>query len=308
MADEEKEKKKGEFEKMGDLNKGVGGEKKGEEKKESTDDIIKDIESFDATKSPPPGNDLPAPAGSAPEAPAPETPEPDKAEAPAAEPKKEEKSAGDDFEKLKKELDKEKSKNKNLAKIIETVSTSKPEVKEKAVEKVVEKPVPADVGPQLSEMESKMKEQFSSEMKEVKNAVVAIGNKVEEVSKTATKPERTGSKVKDMVDKVQADTSKKIAEIEESMKAMIDKMDVPKKEEDVSKGLASIGGNVGMKNQILEMRSLFKDLDKGLNELRDETDRRITRVKEQMKAIEKMTVDRFHLARSKVAEDDVNLC
>jgi len=29
---------------------------------------------------------------------------------------------------------------------------------------------------------------------------------------------------------------------------------------------------------------------------------------QQMKAIEKMTVDRFHLARSIVAEDDVNLC
>jgi hypothetical protein len=38
------DKKKSEFEKMGNLEKGVG------EKEETTDDVIKEIESFDATK------------------------------------------------------------------------------------------------------------------------------------------------------------------------------------------------------------------------------------------------------------------
>jgi chromosome segregation ATPase len=266
MAKKEKGEKK-EFEKMGDLEKGVG------EKKERTEDIIKEIESFDATKTPPPGRGPPK---------AEEVkPEPEKVEGKEKPAKKEAKVKKEDEEGLKKELERERKKTKSLAKIIEKVSTAAPETAEKPA---------ADVEPRLKEIESKMDEKVQSQMKEVKDAVAAIGTKVEASAKSE-KGERTGTKVKDMIDKVQADTTKKISEFEETLKKMIEKIEVPKKEGgEVSKGLSAFGGRVDFKNEILEIRSSLKDLDRGINELRDETDTRITKIKEQIKVLEKMPI------------------
>jgi chromosome segregation ATPase len=268
MAKKEKP-KKGEFEKMGDLEKGVS------EKKEDTEDIIKEIESFDATK-----DKRPPEKGDA------ETPEGEKT---AGEPEKkkpvvkEEKATVDEGEKLKKELEREREKTKSLAKIIEKVSSAA----DKPKEKPVEKPAAPDVEPKIKEIESKINERIEAQMKEVKDAVAAIGTKAEEAAKSG-KSERVGTKVKDMVDKVQADTTKKIAEMEETITKMIEKIESPEKREDVSKGLAAFGGSVDLKNKILELRSSIQDLNKGLNELRDETDTRITRIKEQVKVLEKI--------------------
>ncbi len=127
-------------------------------------------------------------------------------------------------------------------------------------------------------------------MKGIKDAVAAMGAKMEEAAKSG-KSERTSTKVKDMIDNVQADTTKKITEIEETMRKMVEKAEEPRKEEgDVSKGLAALGGGVGLKKEILEMRSSLKDLEKSINELRDETDTRITRIKEQTRVLEKIPV------------------
>ncbi|MEE9323793.1 MAG: hypothetical protein V3U72_04575 [Candidatus Aenigmarchaeota archaeon] len=281
MAKEKKPAKpKGEFEKMGDLEKGVG------EKKGSKEDIIKEIETFDATKTErPEGNPAEKPAGEA-------KPKEMKPEEKPAEPEKEEGKpaevkggeGGTETENLKKELDREREKTENLAKIIEKFSTAadKPEVK------VVEKPAAPDLEPKLKEIESKMNEQVQSQMKDVKEAVAAMGKKMEETAKSGG-PEKTSSKVKDMVDKVQADTMNKITEIEDTLKKMVEKAEAPKKEgEEISKGLAAFGGSAALKNEILEVRSSLKDLETSLNELRDETDTRITRVKEQVKVIEKL--------------------
>ena len=132
-------KKKGEFEKMGDLEKGVGG------KKENTEDVIKEIESFDATKDSPPAL---AAEGASPEKSGGES----KTE-PETEDKPSEKIDGS--EDMKKELEREREKNKNLAKIIEKVSS----VADKPPEKVVaEKPVEADVEPKLKEIEDTSKD------------------------------------------------------------------------------------------------------------------------------------------------------
>lgn len=281
MAKKEKPAKpKGEFEKMGDLEKGVG------EKKEDTEDIIKEIETFDATKTKRPEEKPEEKAEEAKEVKPEGKPEmkemPEKKE---PEVKKEEKAVDtEEADKLKKELEREKEKTKNLAKIIEKVSSKAGEPKEK----IVEKPVTVDVEPKLKELESKMNENVQSQLKEVKDAVTAIGTKVEEAAKSG-KPERTGSKVKDMIDKVQADTTKKITEIEESIKKMIEKTEAPKKEgEEVSKGLSVFGGRAALKNEILGLKSSLKDLKASINELRDETDTRITRLKEQIKALEKV--------------------
>lgn len=259
MAKKEKP-AKGEFEKMGDLDKGVS------EKKEDTEDIIKEIESFDATK-----DKRPPEKGDA------ESPEGDTAVA------KPEKAAVDEGETLKKELEREREKTKSLAKIIEKVSS----VADTPKERPAEKPAAPDVEPKLKEIESKMNEKIEAQMKDVKDAVAAMGTKVEESAKSG-KSERVGTKVKDMVDKVQADTTKKITEMEETIRNMIEKIEAPEKKEDVSKGLAAFGGSVDLKNKILELRSSVKDVEKGLNELRDETDTRITRIKEQVKVLEKI--------------------
>ncbi len=257
MVRKKSAKPKGEFEKMGDLEKGMS------KKKESTEDIIKEIETFDATKTDRPVGE--------------ETP-------PKTEVKK--KAGGEEAEGLKKELEREREKTKSLAKIIEKVSSAA----DKPVEKPDEKPAVPDVEPRLKEIESKMDEKIQSQMKGIKDAVAAMGAKMEEAAKSG-KSERTSTKVKDMIDNVQADTTKKITEIEETMRKMVEKAEEPRKEEgDVSKGLAALGGGVGLKKEILEMRSSLKDLEKSINELRDETDTRITRIKEQTRVLEKIPV------------------
>lgn len=280
MAERKKPAKpKGEFEKMGDLEKGVG------EKKESTEDIIKDIETFDATKTERPeagGAEIPGTEAK------PETEKPEVKKTP--EKKEGEAGGAKESEDLKKELERERDKTKNLAKIIEKVSSAADKPADKPEEKPSEKPVTVDVEPKLKELESKMNEQIQSQMKEVKEAVAAIGTNVEEAAKSG-KPEKTGTKVKDMIDKVQADTTKKITEMEDLIKKMIEKAEAPKaKGEEVSKGLAAFGGSAALKNEILGVKSSLKDLETSLNELRDETDTRITRIKEQVKALEKIPV------------------
>ena len=271
MAEKKKPgKPRGEFEKMGDLEKGVG------EKKESKEDIIKEIETFDATKTKSPG------AGGA------ETPGTEAKPEAEKTPVKKEAGGTKESDDIKKELEREREKTKNLAKIIEKVSSAADKPAEKPKGKPGEKPAAPDVEPKLKELESKMNEQVQSQMKDVKDAVAAIGTKVEEAAKSG-KSEKTGTKVKDMIDKVQADTTKKITEIEELMKKMIEKTDRPKKEsEEVSKGLAAFGGSSALKNEILGLKSSFKDMETSINELRDETDTRITRIKEQVKALEKI--------------------
>ncbi|MCK5023548.1 MAG: hypothetical protein KAS04_05220, partial [Candidatus Aenigmarchaeota archaeon] len=156
---------------------------------------------------------------------------------------------------LKIELEREKEKNKSLAAIIEKVSSSAAETPAPAA------PAPAPAGSSASDVQNIV----NSQMKDVKDAVVAIGKRVEEVSKTAAKPERTGSKVKDMVDKMQADTGKKIEEIEEQMKNMITKLEAPaESKENVAEGLSAFGGRVGFKNEMLALRTEMKDMQSSL--------------------------------------------
>ena len=273
MAKKEKP-TKGEFEKMGDLDKGVS------EKKESTEDIIKEIETFDATKDkrPPEKGGAENPEGGK-EAGKPKKTEVKETPGGNKPTVKEEKATADKGESLEKELEREREKTKSLAKIIEKVSS--------AADTPKEKPASPDLEPKLKEIESKMNEKIESQMKEIKDVMAAMGTKVEDAAKSG-KSEKVGTKVKDMVDKVQADTTKKIAEMEETIKKMIEKTEAPEKKEEVSKGLAAFGGSVDLKNKILELRSSIQDLNKGLNELRDETETRITRIKEQVKVIEKI--------------------
>ncbi len=246
-------KKKGEFEKMGDLGKGV------DEAEESTEDMIKDIENFDATK--------------------PE--EKEKGEEGKA--KKKAKASEGDVESLKDELEREREKSKSLAEIIEKVSTSGDESEANEQEKEARS---VDVDSRVRAAESKMGEQMQSQMKNVQAALTAMSTKIEEVAK-AEKPEKASSKLRDMVDQVQADTSKKIADLQEEIRKMVERMEQPRKEEEVSKGLAVFGGRVDIKNDMLEIKSSLKDQEKSIRELKDEMDTRITRIKEQIKILER---------------------
>jgi len=248
-------KKKGEFEKMGDLGKGV------DEAEESTEDMIKDIENFDATK--------------------PE--EKEKGEEGKA--KKKAKASEGDIESLKDELEKEREKSKSLAEIIEKVSASGGEDKENENREELETRS-VDVDSRVRAAESKMNEQMQSQMKNVQTALTAMSAKIEEVAK-ADKPEKASSKLRDMVDQVQADTSKKITDLQEEIRKMVERMEQPKKEEEVSKGLAVFGGRVDIKNDMLEIKSSLKDQEKSIRELKDEMDTRITRIKEQIKILER---------------------
>ena len=257
------------LEKMGALEKGVKASVA-----ESTEEIIKEIETFDATKDTREDAEV---TGQKRESPGKERVEEggksketgESGEAETGEKK-------EDIEVLKKELAREREKTKNLAKIIEKVSNSANAEKKEI-----------DIEPKLKEIEGRINEQVQSQLKEVKEAIAAIGTKVEEVAKSG-KGEKMGTKVKDMIDKVQADTSKKITELEETIKKMMEKVEEPKKEEDVSKGLSAFGGKVDLKNEIVEIKDSLKELEKSINELRDETDTRITRIKEQIKALEKL--------------------
>ncbi|MEM7825933.1 MAG: hypothetical protein QW412_03710, partial [Candidatus Aenigmatarchaeota archaeon] len=234
-----------EFEKMGEMSKNIS-EK---ESKESTEEILKEIESFNATK--------------------------EEADKESGKKKKDE-THNEEIEKLKAELEKEREKSKSLSEILEKISNQTEEGGETV-----------DIEAKLKAMESKINEKINSQMNEIRNAVSAISSKIEELSK-AEKPERVSSKLKDMIDQVQADTSKKIADLQEEIKKMIEKMEEPKKEEEVSKGLAIFGGRVDWKNEIMEIKSSLKDQEKSVHELKDEMDTRITRIKEQIKALEKL--------------------
>jgi DNA repair exonuclease SbcCD ATPase subunit len=248
-----KKKKSEEFEKMGALGKGV------DETEQSTEDIINDIEGFDATKT---GNTGGAKEESR-----------KKKERASREP-------DEDVESLKEELEKERGKSKSLAEIIEKVSSA-PEGGEENTSQNVD-----ELESKMREVEGRINSQVQTQMKEIRNAITAMGTKMEETAKTE-KPEKVGSKMKDMIDNVQAETSKKIADLQEEIKKMMERLEQPKKEEEVSKGLAIFGGRVDLKGDMLEIKSSIKDIERGLHELRDETDTRITRVKEQIKILER---------------------
>lgn len=242
-------KKKSEFDNMGNMEKGV------EQSEETTEDVIKEIEDFDATK--------------------PE--EPKKEEEEPAVKKKKAKEKEEDVSSLKEELEREKEKSKNLAEIIEKVSGT-------ADEDEKESP---DIDSKIKVMESRVNDQMQSQMKDIRNAITAMGSKVEELSK-AEKPEKASSKLRDMVDQVQADTSKKISDMQEEIRKMIERLEQPKKEEEVSKGLAIFGGRVDLKNDILEIKGSLKDHEKSIRELKEEMDTRITRIREQIKVLERL--------------------
>ena len=247
-------KAKGEFEKMGDLGKGV------EKTEDNIENDIKDIENFDATKPQEQGDEGGEAGGK----------------------KKKKARAGEDVEALKEELESEKEKSKSLAAIIEKVSAASDDVEEPREEANHS----AEIDSRIRSIEGKVSEQVQSQMKDVRSAITAMASKIEEISK-AEKPEKAGSKVKDMVDKLEADTSKKISDMEEEIKKMIERMEQPRKEEEVSKGLAVFGGRVDLKNDILEIKSSMKDLEKGIREVREEMDTRITRIREQIKILER---------------------
>jgi hypothetical protein len=234
---------------MGNMEKGV------EQSEETTEDVIKEIEDFDATK--------------------PE--EPKKEEEEPAVKKKKAKEKEEDVSSLKEELEREKEKSKNLAEIIEKVSGT-------ADEDEKESP---DIDSKIKVMESRVNDQMQSQMKDIRNAITAMGSKVEELSK-AEKPEKASSKLRDMVDQVQADTSKKISDMQEEIRKMIERLEQPKKEEEVSKGLAIFGGRVDLKNDILEIKGSLKDHEKSIRELKEEMDTRITRIREQIKVLERL--------------------
>jgi DNA repair exonuclease SbcCD ATPase subunit len=250
-------KKRDEFEGMGALEKCVADDSGG-----SADDAMKETESFDEAKA---GN-----------------PEEGNAEEAAAKKKPKKHRTEDDTDSLKEELEHERDKTRSLAEIIEKVSN----MPDEPVENENHNHNSVDVDSKMREVESKINGQVQSQMKDIRNTITAMGSKMEEMAK-AEKPEKTGSRIKDMIDNVQAETSKKIADLQDEIRKMLDRMEQPKKEEEVSKGLAVFGGRVDIKNEMLDMRSSIKDVEKGLRELKDEMDTRITRIKEQMKILER---------------------
>jgi len=183
----------------------------------------------------------------------------------------------DDEHGLREELEREREKSRSLAEIIEKVSNMHEEDDEKQT---------VDVESKMKDAENRMKNQMQDQMKDVHSAITAMGTKMEELAK-AEKPEKMGSKVKDMIDNVQAETSKKMADLQDEIKKLVERMDQPRKEEEVSKGLSVFGGRVDIKNDLLEMRSGVKDVEKSVRELKDEMDTRITRIKEQIKILER---------------------
>jgi|GEM_PF-1833506 len=181
------------------------------------------------------------------------------------------------LENEKKDLE---EKRKGLAKIIEKVS-SRPEAPEPKPS-----PPPEPVEPKLNDLEKKLTEQFQSQLKEIKEGMTAIGTKME---KTA-KPE--DGKVKKLVDKIQSETSSKISALEDTMKRISDRFtspEVPSKGgEEVSKGLAAFGGNVELQSDLNDVKKSLKDLERTFVDMRDDNETRFSRIKEQMKRIEKL--------------------
>ncbi len=254
-------KTKGEFEKMGDLGKGVD-ESEGDAEKN-----IEEIENFDATK----------PQGKASEEAGEETGG-----------KKKKKRATEDVDALREELEQEKEKSKGLAAIIEKVSAaSGDEEPEEERSSSNNSDNSAEVDSKIRSIEGKINDQVQTQIKDVRTAITAMASKIDEVSK-AEKSEKAGSKVKDMVDKLEADTSKRISDLQEEIRKMVERIEQPRKEEEVSKGLAVFGGRVDLKNDILEIKSSIKELEKSIREVKEEADTRITRVREQIKVLERM--------------------
>jgi hypothetical protein len=251
-----KKKSTDEFEKMGALGKGV--------EKESDEDNIRAIESFDVSK--PEGGD----SGS------------DAENKKSAGKKHDDKESEENVDSLKDELEKEREKSRGLAEIIEKVSS----MSDESGEKEERENSRHESDEKIRDVEAKINNQVQSQMKDVRSAITAMGAKMEEMAK-AEKPEKASSKLKDMVDSVQAETSKKIADLQDEIRKMMELIERPKKEEEVSKGLAIFGGRVDLKGDILEIKSSVKDLERSLHELKDETDTRITRVKEQIKILER---------------------
>jgi len=179
------------------------------------------------------------------------------------------------LEKEKKDLE---EKRKGLAKIIEKVS-SKPEAPEPKTS-----PEPAE--PKLTDLEKKLTDQFHSQIKEIKDSMAAIGTKMEKTEK----PE--DGKIKKLVDKIQSETVSKISALEDTMKKLSDRLttqEVPSKGgEEVSKGLAAFGGTVELQSDLNDLKKSLRDLERIFVEMRDDNETRFSRIKEQMKRIEKL--------------------
>lgn len=181
---------------------------------------------------------------------------------------------------LKKRLEEEEEKSKGLAEIIEKVSSKAEEAKPPPAT-----PPPEPVEPKLKDLEKKMTDQFQDQLKEIKDSMTAIGTKIEKTDK----PE--DGKVKKLVDKVQSETSSKISALEDTMKKLADKLTTPepvKGGEDVSKGLAALGGNVELQSDLAEVKKSLKDLERTFVEMRDENEARFSRIKEQVKRVDKL--------------------
>ncbi|NIO19973.1 MAG: hypothetical protein GTN76_04335 [Candidatus Aenigmarchaeota archaeon] len=204
-----------------------------------------------------------------------------------------------EVESLKKELEAEKSKTKSLekerseledkskglAEIIEKVSSKAEETKDSPAT-----PPAEPVEPKLKDLEKKLTDQFQTQLKELKDSMVAIGTKIESAGKTE-KPE--SGKVKKLVDKIQSETTSKISALEDTIKKLSDKLTAPevpagKGGEDVSKGLAALGGNVELQSNLEDVKRSFKELERTFTEMRDENESRFARIKEQMKRLEKL--------------------
>jgi DNA repair exonuclease SbcCD ATPase subunit len=182
-----------------------------------------------------------------------------------------------------KSLDKERGeleeKSRGLAEIIEKVSSRAEEA---------ETPVtpPEPVEPKLKDLEKKMTDQFQAQLKELKDSMTDIGTKMEK----SGKPE--DGKVKKIVDKIQSETSSKISALEDTIKKLSDRLtptEAPGKGgEDVSKGLAAMGGNVELQSDLEGVKRSVKDLERVFAEMRDENETRFSRFKEQLKRLEKL--------------------
>lgn len=181
---------------------------------------------------------------------------------------------------LKKELEAEREKSKNLAEIIEKVSSKTG---------VTDPPQAEPVEPKLKELEKKLSDQFQTQLKELKDSIASIGAKIEKASKTE-KPEE--EKIKKIVDKMQSETTSKISALEDTIKKISDRLTAPEAAssggEEVSKGLAALGGSIELKSDLERVKKSLKELEKTLAETRDENEIRFTRIKEQMKRLEKI--------------------
>ena len=196
---------------------------------------------------------------------------------------------GSEVENLKKELEKERGRAKSLEK-----ERGELEGKSRSLAKIIEKfssesqssEPPEPVEPKLKDMEKKLTDQFQAQLKELKESVESVGTKMVKTEK----PE--DGRVKKLVDKIQGETTSKIAALEDTIKRLSERLtptETPGKGgEDVSKGLSAIGGNVELQSDLEEVKRSLKDLERTFSEMRDENETRFTRIKEQMKHMEKL--------------------